>query len=316
MWSQRLAGHARYVGHGLASDPLYVHAQLYTHCMCMQASEHADHEYTQIIVLVALLRQHFQHKQEKHTHRGILPPKPPSSRPTSSAMTSLDTRLTVPALTRAKMAITNSFENLRSKSATEKRRKSSQSGEEATEQEGSKVQEDQQDLKTESLNVRSLSPLFARKTNIDTLMAPVSTSPLQDGIDRGRNRSYTAGAGEMLKGLPVPVLEKNSQKEQVKEKKGGEEKRGEGGPQGTTPHRPTLTAKRRSLSEKQNSLTPPAASTVEKYIAKGHRRSTSNIVSSRTWRQEIFDSVYTPSKLERRTDSDICKLPTVGARQC
>ena len=163
-------------------------------------------------MLVALLRQHFQHKQEKHAHRGLLPPKPVSNRRSSnSTVEESSTRLNVPALTRAKMAITNSFENLRSKSATEKRRK--QNGGDKNED---KVQEDQRDLQTESLNTRSLSPLFARKTNIDTLMAPVSTSPLKEGLQRGRGRSYTAGAGEILRAQPLPLLEGSRREKQEK----------------------------------------------------------------------------------------------------
>lgn len=271
-------------------------------------------------MLVALLRQHFQLKQEKHTHRGLLPPKPrTSSRPTSaSVLDENQPRLTVPALTRAKMAITNSFENLRSKSGAEKRRK--QNGTDAHED---KEQENQQDLKTSSLNTRSLSPLFARKTSIDTLMAPVTTSPLNENLERGRGRSYTAGAGEILRAQPIPSGTKEQSKEEEKEQSKEEEKdhrrksitESVSGSTGEreevqTPRRNT-TAKRRTLSDQQqhptrHAMTPPSTS-AEKHLAKGHKRSTSTIVS-RTWRQEIFVSVCTPGKLEHRSDSDICEF--------
>ena len=223
------------------------------------------------------------------------------------------------------MAITNSIENLRSKSATEKRHKSSQSGGEKEENKDQKPK-DQRDLRSESLNVRSLSPLFARKTSIDTLMAPISTSPLKEGLERGRGRSYTAGPGEILRAQPVAPLERRNGKEQVKSSNEEKNKLQKGG-RGEKEHeqsiveskeeirtpRRSIPAKRRSLSEQhppsrhhpmRHSLTPPSG--VDKYLTKGHRRSSSNIVS-RTWRQEIYDSVCTPSQLEHRADSDICE---------
>ncbi len=193
------------------------------------------------------------------------------------------------------------------------------------EKNGDKVQGDERDMRTESLNMRSLSPLFARKTNIDTLMAPVSTSPLKEAMERGRGRSYTAGAGKILRAQPLPPLNSKTLEKGKEEKKkhkgssgepavsGGEgdsEQRAEGSGEEKevkTPHRSIVT-KRRSLSEKRgmrHSLTPPSGTSVDN-LGRGHKRSTSNIVS-RTWRQEIYDSVCTPGKLEHRADSDICE---------
>lgn len=276
--------------------------------MCTQSSEHADHEYTQIIVLVALLRQHFQRKQEKHTHRGLLPPRMPTSKPPAHGNSTLEessARLTVPALTRAKNAITSSFENLRSKPVTEKKLKG-------------KPESQQSDEHSQSLTTRSSSPLFARRTSIDTLMAPVNTSPMKVGEGLGRDRSWTAGVGEMwqrprpqgLQSSHDPSSENQDRKEKEDEEKDSEKDLFK------TPRRSFAVTGRRNFHGadrgrhlSRHSLTPPSSATIEKYVAKGHRRSSSNIVSS-SWRQEIFDSVSTPSKLEFpnfRTNSEICE---------
>lgn len=276
-------------------------------------------------MLVALLRQHFQKKQEKHTHRGLLPPKLSTRPPTGhrvgdSALEDSSSRLTVPALTRAKMAITNSFENLRSKPALDKKRKLSQH---------EKAELGQLDA-SQSLNVRSVSPLFARKTNIDTLMAPVATSPLKEE-SRGRERSWTAGVRRTILPRVTTSNDKNQEeknkdkKEQNQEEKNideEEEKQRDKAQSetATTPHRTVLHKRRKSPGNLQrdrpplrHSLTPPSGSGVEKYLQfRGHRRSTSNIIS-RSWRQEIFDSVSTPTKLDGgfRASDDICKYSIV-----
>ena len=273
---------------------------------CIQSSEHADHEYTQIIVLVALLRQHFQRKQEKHTHRGLLPHKPQSSvsssRPPPHPQhmdTTTEEKLNVPALTRAKIAIANSFENLRSKPLVERKRKNSQDKLHNSKGMGRKA---------ESLNMRATSPLFARKTSIDTLMAPVTTSPRKD-LPHRRERSWTAGVDKVLPDMPVAATSSASDSqlgttEEQKDQIPGHNK---------TPHRITLPKKGRSLHRERHtrhSLTPPSVAAVDKYLpSRGHRRSSSNIIS-KSWRQEIFDSVSTPTKLEggfHRADSDSCK---------
>lgn len=290
--------------HPLAHLPTFpVHAQ---------TSEHADHEYTQIIVLVALLRQHFQRKQEKHTHRGLLPQKSsslssisssrPPTHPQHSTVEDSSSKLTVPALTRAKLAIANSFENLRSKPASDRKRKTSQE----------KMLNDREvDRKTESLNVaRATSPLFSRKTNIATLMAPVTTSPMK--APERRERSWTADLSKIppLPSIPGTIA---SQKHGAETKEEHSDK-SEQKDLFKTPHRISLPKRRRSLhrSEEEryarHSLTPPSVSTVDKYLlTRGHRRSSSNVIS-RSWRQEIFDSVTTPTKMDggmHAADNDI-----------
>lgn len=243
-------------------------------------------------MLVALLRQHFQRKQEKHTHRGLMPAKLPSHKPPhgNSALEESSSRLTVPALTRAKNAITSSFENLRSKPVTDKKQRN-------------KPESQQLDLCTQSLTGRSASPLFTRRTSIDTLMAPVSTSPLKEEA-AGRERSWTAGVGEILRRPQSQIVVYDPDKTKQKKERTKDEFK--------TPHR-SFALSRRSFGadegrRSRHSLTPPSSAAVSMYARKTHRRSISNVVSS-SWRQEIFDSVNTP-KLEASfpsLDSEICK---------
>lgn len=222
------------------------------------------------------------------------------------------------------MAITSSFENLRS---TEKKQKSKPES-----------QSHQPDPHSQSLNIRSSSPLFARRTSIDTLMAPINTSPMKEE-GKGRNRSWTAGVGEIWRGPQSADGSSNGnsngssngssngkskdqdgkEKEQKASQREEEDKANEDNMKSIfkTPHRSFgAPRRRRNLQGSdegrrlRHSLTPPSSATLKKYLRKGHRRSTSNVVSS-SWRQEIFDSVCTPTKLEAAfpgTDSDICKM--------
>lgn len=268
-------------------------------CHTLQASEHADHEYTQIVVLVALLRQHFQRQQERHTHRGPGPSKTTSQRARANGEpTALDdssSRLRLPALTKAKMAITSSFDNLRSRSLQtsliEKKPGKSE------EQEKGSVE----DRKSFSLNMsKPASPLFSRRTSIDTLMAPIVTTPIKEGVSHGRNRSWTAGEWEHPQSdqpAPVNTTKKGEEQREVK-----------------TPQRPPRLnsrvlhqADKKERKSDRFSLTPPSVSVNKgSNFVKGHRRATSHGIS-KSLRQEIFDSVSTPTKLEskqhRRADS-------------
>ncbi|CAI8050536.1 hypothetical protein GBAR_LOCUS27743, partial [Geodia barretti] len=88
-----------------------------------KSSEHADHEFTQLVVLVSLIREHLQKKQEEHIH--------PITTTSSSDGSLLQTKNHQPVkpvrlskLERAKLALTSSFDNLRKGSTgktTEKR---------------------------------------------------------------------------------------------------------------------------------------------------------------------------------------------------
>ena len=93
-------------------------------------------------------------------------------------------RLRVPALTRAKDAITNSIENL-------KNRPSGRGSRFHKTKTVDKQPND--DQVSQSLNARPISPLFSKKTNLDTLMAPIPTTPIKqrskDEVRRERSWS-------------------------------------------------------------------------------------------------------------------------------
>ena len=146
--------------------------------VCVQSSEHADHEYTQIIMLVALLRQHFQRQQDKHTHSGLITSKMEQAGHRRSGRGRVGAedgsiRLRLPTLTRAKNVIANSFENLRSKPPLVPDKKAQMSAASVV------VEED----KSEGL--------FARKTSINTLMSLV-----QSGTSSNREEEEEEGGRE------------------------------------------------------------------------------------------------------------------------
>ena len=101
----------------------YVHRDPLSNIFLVQSSEHADHEFTQLVVLVSLIREHLQKKQQEHIH--------PIAN--SDAADTLQTKNHQPVkpvrmspLERAKLALTSSFDNLRKGSAgktTEKRQR-------------------------------------------------------------------------------------------------------------------------------------------------------------------------------------------------
>lgn len=73
-----------------------------------KSSEHADHEFTQLVVLVSLIREHLQKKQQEHIH--------PIHNVAGTSGTNHHQTLKPPRLSkleRAKLALTNSFDNLR-----------------------------------------------------------------------------------------------------------------------------------------------------------------------------------------------------------
>lgn len=88
------------------------------HSLFLQSSEHADHEFTQLVVLVSLIREHLQRKQEGHFHpiHNVLDTSSTQQQPPKPSRLS--------KLERAKLALANSFDNLRRGSrSTEKQEK-------------------------------------------------------------------------------------------------------------------------------------------------------------------------------------------------
>ena len=152
-----------------------------THTHTPQTSEHATQEFTQIVTLVALLRHHFQRQQENHTHLGI------------GTGGGLESKLKLPALSRAKNALASSIDNLRTRQqnnqATKKNIKTSEAN-------GSRTSDERA---TQSLNLPVHSPIFSRKTKLDELMAPISMSPSPSTektlgnplLPRARERSWS-----------------------------------------------------------------------------------------------------------------------------
>ncbi len=234
-------------------------------------------------------------------------------------------RLRLPSLARAKMAITSSFENLRVKpgqgqEAKKQQRVGGDGGSEGDEFKG-------KDVKSNSLNLQSPSPLFSRKTNITTLMNPIVTSPKRETAVR--QRAWTAGErvpltlpGEdreesvlvseesalvsntlVSNTGPAASLLMDDDDDTVPEKAGVYK----------TPQRSHVFRSLREGKLERHSLTPPSSQQQHHYRT-NHRRTTSHVIT-RSWRQEIFDSVSTPTKLDRkahRPSSDICKSWGVG----
>lgn len=135
-----------------------------------QNSEHATQEFTQIVILVALLRQHFQRQQDNHTHRSF---------GAGGGLEDSSARLRVPALSRAKNALASSIDNLRTRQQ--------QNNNQTTKKSSTKIANGENrtataaaasgEMASQSLSLPVHSPIFARKTKLDTLMAPISMSP-------------------------------------------------------------------------------------------------------------------------------------------
>ena len=298
-------------------------------CLCVQVSEHADHEYTQIIVLVALLRQHSQRLQDKHTHRGLVTSKVGArltGQRTGVSTTKagdgggegvVDTKLKVPAIARAKNMIANSFENLRSKpqALAEKPKKTSS---------------------TALVTKPNAQSLFSRKSSIDTLMSPVrsKSSSVDEDMNKekrlqakrdaeGRTRSWTSCTGLLPPKLILDSEEFETEKVADEEEPDNVETIRIDEPVGChegamtshyalpkTPQGQRTRSLREAVQSRYLSLTPPSTSTSEGLFSKQHRRAVSHEMGS-SWRQDIFESVVTPGKLEKghrrtTTSADIC----------
>ena len=184
----------------------------------MQLSEHADHEFTQLVVLVSLIREHLQKKQQEHihpihnvldvsgTHHHHQPPRPP--------------RLS--KLERAKLALANSFDNLRKGTRTTEKRQR-QFGKSLTTEETSVPP-----LATENRRA-SLDPKLAKKERAAVEKGPglersssarratgvssVKDSGDSSGGEEGRGRSRTGSWLLRFRG-PKPV---SSSQEDVSE---------------------------------------------------------------------------------------------------
>ena len=303
--------------------PLSTILHVSNHYSLSQSSEHATQEFTQIVTLVALLRQHFQRQQESHTHRGL---------GTASGLDERSLKPKLPALSRAKNALASSFTNLPTKKNSVKSQKDSET---AVDERAS-----------QSLNLPIHSPIFTRKTKLDELMAPIPLSPSTEKekkmesrlAPRLRERSWSdrlqkrkgreikisneetdsvkktdeakqngGEKDEKRKTLPPPLVSKKEQLSNRRPKSPSplatsppatSQKKFEA--MTTTPRR----TPRRGWRGNRSSRTPPAqmvsTPSADHQPRLGHRRSTSY-----TCRAEIFESVHTP---ERRGSYDVCEL--------
>ena len=306
-------------------------------------SEHATQEFTQIVTLVALLREHFQRQQDNHTHRAF---------GAGGGLEDSSAKLKLPALSRAKNALASSIDNLRTRQQNnQSTKKPSTKTNEGSRPAAAPAASDEK--VSQSLNLPVHSPIFARKTKLDTLMAPISMSPSpsQEGEKklgsqlplRGRERSWSESVKkhkirELTNGSespPSPGKEKDRLKEM---KTRGSRRRTPPSPPITmttgkeagTPRRarpvsslasPPATSQKKfdgfqtprrtpmlGLSNqkgKRSSRTPPAqmVSTPIEYPP-GVRKGHRRSTSY-TCRAEIFESVNTPS--ESRTSHDLCE---------
>jgi len=139
-----------------------------------------DHDYTQMVALVAILRQHFQSKQKNHTHLSV---RTTEKQLSQSANTNKG-RLS--ALERAKMALASSFDNLRTRKQLKK------VGSEDIPDRRSATPEPQG---SQSLNLPSNgSPTFSKKLSVSSLTAPGETAPNGKEIELKRSWSGSGGS--------------------------------------------------------------------------------------------------------------------------
>ena len=308
-----------------------------------KTSEHATQEFTQIVTLVALLRQHFQRQQDNHTHRAF---------GAGGGLEDSSAKLKLPALSRAKNALASSIDNLRTRQQNNQATKKPNT---KTSEENKTVAASNNERVSQSLNLPVHSPIFARKTKFDTLVAPISMSPSpsQDGekklggqlparavrerswsesVKKHKIRELNTGGGDSP---PSPGKEKD----RPKERKAKGSKRTPPSP----PVSSTKTGKEPSTPRRTKPVSPlasPPATNQKKFDAfqtprrtpmlglsnrKGKRASRTppaQMVStpveyppgvrrghrrstSYTCRAEIFESVNTPS--ERRSSHDLCE---------
>lgn len=312
-----------------------------------------DHDYTQMVALVAILRQHFQSKQENHTH--------PSIRTTEKQLSiekSANTnRGRLSALERAKMALTSSFDNLRTRKQLKK------AGSDDNSDRRSATPEPQG---SQSLNLPSnVSPILSKKTSVSSLLGPVSTGETAPNelkrswsgsagsfrLRRRRNLKKAASdeASEEEKGKTQSHLDdKRTNSEQEQSTENGDIQHAQSAPLSSIPpslqsstispplspllsssrpgakvlesksfpshafrtptHSPVRTRRSvrphgRRKGKKDDHLqrlqfTPPPASApvLPPMLLRGHQRSMS-------LRQDIFESVSTPTKTERKASS-------------
>ncbi len=150
-----------------------------------------DHEYTQLVVLLALLRRHFHQKQVHHTHTTASQLDPSSDNQITRQRANTGGKpLRTSALERAKMALASSFDNLRGRGAERRNLRNRKSMSLNQPDTSDKAPEPQEGKATQSVNLPPLSPLFARKSDFETLASPAQAQP------KGRTGQQSQAEGE------------------------------------------------------------------------------------------------------------------------
>lgn len=242
-------------------------------------SEHATQEFTQIVTLVALLRQHFQRQQDNHTHRAF-------GAGAGGGLEDSSAKLKLPALSRAKNALASSIDNLRTR----------QQNNQSTKKPGTKASEENRaaaanggtdERVSQSLSLPVHSPIFARKTKLDTLMAPISMSPSpsQDGEKKLGNQ------------LPLREVRERSWSESVKKHKIRELTIGSESPPSPGKERDRLKDKK-AKGSRRTPPSPPVSSmkTGKEPNTPQKTRAVSPLASPPPTSQKKFDTFQTPRR--------------------
>ena len=168
-----------------------------------QSSEHADHEFTQLVVLVSLIREHLQKKQLEHIHPTLAPSSP------GTPIAGSNQQLKPPRLSkleRAKLALTNSFDNLRKGSKTSEKQQRQLGRSLTTDDTSSSFSSSVTPLATEnrraSLDPKVLAQKRARaagrKTGLErssSARVPVTAGVVREGGDSSGGEEVIKGGG-------------------------------------------------------------------------------------------------------------------------
>ena len=259
------------------SHSLYLIFHSFISLFLSQISEHATQEFTQIVTLVALLRQHFQRQQDNHTHRAF-------GAGAGGGLEDSSARLKLPALSRAKNALASSIDNLRTRqqnNQTTKKPSSNNKTSGGEEKENRTVATAGDERVSQSLSLPIHSPIFARKTKLDTLMAPISMSPSpsQDGdkklgsqlpVREKRERSWSESVKKhKIRELPTGSGGESPPSPRNKERDRSKERKAKGSRRSPPPVSSTKTGKEPSAPQRTKPVSPltspPATSSRKKF---------------------------------------------------
>ena len=228
---------------------------------------------------MALLRQHFQRQQDNHTHRAF-------GARAGGGLEDSSAKLKLPALSRAKNALASSIDNLRTRQQNNQSTKKPST--KASEENRAAAANGGTDEKvSQSLNLPVHSPIFARKTKLDTLMAPISMSPSpsQDGEKKLGGQ------------LPLREVRERSWSESIKKHKIRELTIGNESPPSPGKERDRLKDKK-AKGRRRTPPSPPISSTKTGKEPGTPRktRAVSPLASPPAASQKKFDTFQTPRR--------------------